>query len=346
MKKPEYPYSYEQLQSSVIDKLREIGHPERIPNWGMIGGGAESGGTWRRNYESYQAIGFRQRLIHEAYDPDLSCKMLGRPLAMPIAVAPMAAAAYLAHEDPFLEIAKACHQCGIAAGIGFPSGKVQGRDMTAICKNSFRIIKPHMNEQILFEELQQSQADGCMAVGIDLDSLAGLKTGDDAGHFGDFTKAYDKELLKEVRKSVSVPFILKGIMSIQDAEAAMEIGADALVVSTHAGYGLDCGYSPLEVLSGIRNVVGPSIELYVDSGIRRGTDVLKALAMGANCVWIGRLMIWGLLLDGANGIAWIIHLLEQEMVRTMRLIGAACCTELDQTCLVPLNDMGSRMLRV
>ncbi len=57
-------------------------------------------------------------------------------------------------------------------------------------------------------------------------------------------------------------------------------------------------------------------------------------------------MIWGLLLDGANGIAWIIHLLEQEMVRTMRLIGAACCTELDQTCLVPLNDMGSRMLRV
>lgn len=61
---------------------------------------------------------------------------------------------------------------------GFPSGKVQGRDMTAICKNSFRIIKPHMNEQILFEELQQSQADGCMAVGIDLDSLADLKTGE------------------------------------------------------------------------------------------------------------------------------------------------------------------------
>lgn len=104
---------------------------------------------------------------------------------------------------------KSLSQCGIAAGIGFPSGKVQGRDMTAICKNSFRIIKPHMNEQILFEELQQSQADGCMAVGIDLDSLADLKTGDDAGHFGDFTKAYDKELLKEVRKSVSVPFYIK-----------------------------------------------------------------------------------------------------------------------------------------
>ena len=73
--------------------------------------------------------------------------------------------------------------------------------MTAICKNSFRIIKPHMNEQILFEELQQSQADGCMAVGIDLDSLADLKTGDDAGHFGDFTKAYDKELLKKIREN-------------------------------------------------------------------------------------------------------------------------------------------------
>lgn len=345
MKQEKYPYSYEELQQFVVQRLREIGHPERVPNWGMLSGGAESGGTWRRNYDSYQSLGFRQRLIHEDAEIDLSAEMLGRRLSMPLAAAPMAVAVELVHENAFVEIAKACGHCGVAAGIGFPSGGVRGRDMVSACENSFRIIKPHRSESVLIEELRRSEADGCFAVGMDLDSIAGLKTGDDPGHFGEITKAYSRDMLSEIRKSVKIPFILKGIMSTQDAEDALEIGADAIVVSTHAGYGLDCSLSPLEVLGSIKNVVGSDMEVYVDSGIRRGTDILKAMAMGANGVLLGRLMIWGLLLDGSDGVEWIFHLLRQEMLRAMRLIGVSDWKSLDHSCLVPLNSMGREILQ-
>lgn len=344
MKKERYPYSYEELQEIVVRRLREMGHPERAPNWGMTGGGAESGGTWRRNYDSYQSLGFRQRLIHEDTEMDLTAVMLGRGLSMPIAAAPMAAAVNLAHENAFLEIAKACENCGVAAGIGFPSGGVRGGDMTAVCKNSFRIVKPHRSERVLAEELRRGEAEGCFAVGVDLDSIAGLKTGDDGGHFGEITKAYGRDMLREIRKDVSVPFILKGIMSTRDAEDALEIGADAVVVSTHAGYSLDCGLSPLEVLGAIKDAAGSDMEVYVDSGIRRGTDILKAMAMGADGVWLGRLMIWGLLLGGSDGVEWIFHLLREEMLRTMRLIGVSDWRSLDRSCLVPLNAMGKEIL--
>ena len=342
----EYPYGYAQLQQIVIQRLKDRGHPERIPNWAMCDGGAESGSTWRRNYESYQALGFRQRLIHPQLDIHLEASMCGRTLAMPVAAAPMAVAINLAHDNAFLEIAEACGRCGVAAGLGFPSGPVQGKDMVEHCANSFRIIKPHRNEEILIHELQRSQEDGCFAVGIDIDSICGLKTGDDAGHFGEISKAYTVEMLRNARESVTIPFIMKGVMSAQDAQAAQMAGADAVVVSTHAGYSLDCTCSPLEVLDEIRQAVGKDMEIYIDSGIRRGTDVLKALAMGADGVFLGRLMIWGLLLDGADGVEWIFCWLRQEMMRAMELMGISNWKELDKSCLRPLNELGRKLLNI
>ncbi len=340
-----YPRDYAELQKLVDQRLRELGHAERIPNWGMVSGGAESGSTWRRNYESYQSVGFRQRVIHPDAGVDLRAEMCGRALAMPVAAAPMAVAVNLAHENAFLEIAAACGQEGIAAGLGFPSGGIRGGDMVSACPNSFRIVKPHRNETLLVEELRRGEAEGCFAVGIDVDAVCGLKTGDDAGHFGEIAKLYSMDMLKEIRTCVKVPFIIKGVMSAADAAAARKAGADALVVSTHAGYGLDCALSPLEVLGEIRSAVGEEMELYVDSGIRRGTDVLKALALGADGVFVGRLMIWGLLLGGADGVRWMLRLLREEMTRTMQLIGVSDWSGLDRSCLVPLNAMGREILR-
>lgn len=339
-----YPHSYTALQTLVARRLEELGHPERIPNWTMQDGGAESGATWRRNYESYQSLGLRQNLIHPQMDIHLTSSMCGRTLAMPVAAAPMAVAVNTVHENAFLEIAMACDRCGVAAGIGFPSGAVRGKDMLAHCPDCFRIIKPHRNEEILIQELLCSQAEGCFAVGVDIDSICGLKTGDDAGHFGEITKPYSMEMLRNVRQNIEIPFIIKGVMSAKDAEAAQAAGADAIVVSTHAGYALDCTCSPLEVLGEIRQAVGQEMEIYVDSGIRRGTDVLKALAMGADSVLVGRLMIWGLLLDGADGVEWIFHLLSQEMLRAMELMGVSNWKELDRSCLLPLNAMGKQLI--
>lgn len=339
-----YPYSFAELQAVVEQRLRDIGHPERIPNWGMISGGAETGATWQRNYDAYRALGFRQHLIHEDQKPDLSAVMCGQKLAMPVAAAPMAVALNMTHENAFVEMGAGCGRAGVATSLGFPAGAVHVRDMLEVCPSVFRIVKPHRNEDVLVEELQRAEAEGAFAVGVDLDSICGLKTSDDPGHFGEITKSYSLEMLKEIRKSVKVPFIVKGIMSGMDAEAARAAGADAMVVSTHAGYSLDCALSPLEVLEEIRSAVGHEVELYVDSGIRRGTDVVKAMAMGADAVLVGRLMIWGLLLGGADGVEWIFHLMREEMIRCMQLIGVSNWKELDRSCLVPLNAMGKEML--
>lgn len=344
MKEKPYSYNYAELQAIVEQRLRDIGHPERIPNWGMISGGAETGATWRRNYEAYQALGFRQRLIHGDTQPDLTATICRTTVTMPVAAAPMAVAVSMIHENAFQKVAEACGRVGVAAGLGFPTGKVHVHDMMDVCPNTFRIIKPHRNEEVLISELQRAEAEGAFAVGIDLDALGGLKTSDDAPHFQEIAKPYSMEMLREIRKCVKVPFMLKGIMCAEDAEAACAAGADAIVVSTHAGYGLDYTLSPLEVLEEIRDAVGHAVEVYVDSGIRRGTDVLKAIAMGADGVFVGRLMIWGLLLDGVDGVEWMFHLLREEMVRSMQLIGISSWQELDRTCLVPLNAMGRGML--
>jgi len=339
-----YPYSYAALQAMVEQRLREIGHPERIPNWGMISGGAESGTTWQRNYDAYRALGFRQRLIHEDVNPNLTAVMCGQKLSMPVAAAPMAVALNMTHENAFVEMGVGCARAGVATSLGFPAGSIHVRDMLAVCPSVFRIIKPHRNEALLVEELQKAEAEGAFAVGVDLDSICGLKTSDDAGHFGEITKPYSLEMLKEIRQCVKVPFIVKGILSGEDAEAARAAGADAIVVSTHAGYSLDCALSPLEVLEEIRSAIGRELEVYVDSGIRRGTDVVKAMAMGADAVLVGRLMIWGLLIGGADGVEWMFHLLREEMARCMQLMGVSSWKELDRSCLVPLNAMGKEML--
>ncbi len=339
-----YPYSYAALQALVEQRLRDLGHPERIPNWGMISGGAESGATWQRNYDAYQALGFRQRLIHEEMEPDLSAIMCGRKLSMPVAAAPMAVALDMTHENSFVEMSIGCGRAGVATSLGFPAGAAHVQDLIPVCPDVFRIIKPHRNEEVLVNELKRAEAEGAFAVGMDLDSICGLKTGDDAGHFGELTKAYTVDMLKEIRSCVKVPFILKGILSGADAEAAKAAGADAIVVSSHAGYALDCTISPLEALTEIRGAVGRELEVYVDSGIRRGTDVVKAMAMGADAVLVGRLMIWGLLIGGADGVEWMFHLLRQEMTRCLKLMGVSDWKQLDKSCLVALNAMGKDLL--
>lgn len=344
MEEKTYPRGYAQLQEVVKQRLQEIGHPERFPNWGMVSGGAESGATWRRNYEAYEALGFRQRLIHADLQPDISAVMCGRKLSMPVAAAPMAAAVNMLGENAFLDMAAGCGRVGAAASVGFPAGPVRVKDMVGACPNTFRIIKPHRNEEVLVSELQRAEAEGAFAVGMDLDAITGLKPGDIPAHFAEITKPYSLDMLREIRKCVKVPFILKGIMSGEDAEAAKAAGADAIVVSSHAGYGLDCTLAPLEVLEEVRAAVGSEMEVYVDSGIRRGTDIIKAMAMGADGVLLGRLMIWGLLLDGADGVEWILKLLREDMIRSLQLIGVGSWKELDKACLVPLNAMGREML--
>jgi len=125
-----------------------------------------------------------------------------------------------------------------------------------------------------------------------------------------------------LRDVTPMKIILKGVMTEEDAELAVEHGADAIVVSNHGGRQLDSSPSTLEALPSIASAVKGKIPILFDGGVRHGSDVFKALALGADLVLVGRPVLWGMSYDGQDGVELVANILEREFARTMALSGA------------------------
>lgn len=132
-----------------------------------------------------------------------------------------------------------------------------------------------------------------------------------------------------MRRNWQGPLVLKGILSVRDARRALELGADGIVVSNHGGRQLDGAPSSISMLPQIVDAVGDRLEVLLDSGIRRGSDVLKARALGAKAVLVGRLPAYGLAVAGERGVTHVLEVLRSELVRTMRLLGCPSLDDLD-----------------
>lgn len=132
---------------------------------------------------------------------------------------------------------------------------------------------------------------------------------------------------KELRDRWPGKFILKGVLHPEDAEKAMAMGADGVVVSNHGGRALDCSVASMEALPAIRDAVGGRLTIFLDSGVRRGSDVVKAVASGADAVLAGRAPLYGLAASGESGVARAIALLQAETTRTMAMLGARTIAE-------------------
>jgi 4-hydroxymandelate oxidase len=129
--------------------------------------------------------------------------------------------------------------------------------------------------------------------------------------------------------------IIKGVLAPDDAVLAVEHGAAAVIVSNHGGRQLDGVPAPITVLSRIVEVVGGRIEILLDGGVRRGTDVLKALALGARAVLVGRPVLWGLTLDGESGVVAVLEHLRSEIDLAMALAGCSRVNDLDAALVLP-----------
>lgn len=139
------------------------------------------------------------------------------------------------------------------------------------------------------------------------------------------------EDLARVRDLWPGPMYVKGILEPDDAEAAVRLGADGVVVSNHGGRQLDGVAASLDALPAIVDRLGPSTPVYLDGGIRRGSDVVKALALGATAVGIGRPYLYGLATDGEAGVGGVLEIFRQEISRTLTLLGCASVAELDRS---------------
>ncbi len=341
----DFPRSLEEIRTIVRESLPE--KYDRMANtWTHISGGCETGSTWRRSIEAFEGLGFVQKGINPVVQEkvDLSVNILGTKWELPIGIAPMSGVIASVCKNTFGEMATAVGNKNIAASVGYPAGPEIHKKMVETGAAVFRIVKPIKDIEKIKEALKSAQEAGCFAAGIDTDSVAGLKAGDNV-NYKDTCDPISMDVLKEIRESIEIPFIIKGVLSEEDARASMELGADAIVVSTHGGSALDYSPSSLEVLPDIVRVVDHKMKVLFDSGIRRGSDIVKALALGADAVLIGRMALWGLVLGQAKGLEWILELLADEMRRILVLLGAEKIGDLDRKALVPLNHIGDRILK-
>jgi L-lactate dehydrogenase (cytochrome) len=156
-----------------------------------------------------------------------------------------------------------------------------------------------------------------------------------------FDEALDWDRIKQFRKMWDGPLILKGIMDVRDAKEALNVGADAIIVSNHGGRQLDGALSSIRALPEIIDAVGDKIEIHLDSGIRSGQDVLKALAMGAKGTYIGRAYVYGLGAMGQQGVTTALNVIHKELDLSMAFCGHRDVRDLDRDILlIPKNFTG------
>jgi len=141
--------------------------------------------------------------------------------------------------------------------------------------------------------------------------------------------------LARIRERWSKPFIVKGILHLDDVRRCLDVGVDGIVLSSHGGRQLDGAVAPLELLPAAREIVGERAELYLSGGLRRGTDLLKAIALGARAVLAGRAPLYGLCAAGGRGVERALHIIEKEALDAMGLLGARSVGELGGQFLAP-----------
>ena len=141
-----------------------------------------------------------------------------------------------------------------------------------------------------------------------------------------------------VRSQWDGPVFVKGVMDAEDAETAVSVGVDGIVVSNHGGRQLESGVAALDVLPRVADAVAGRVELLVDGGIRRGSDVVKALALGARAVLIGRPFVYGLAVAGAAGAEAVLEILRAELRRTLQLMGCSSVADLDREWLLTADS--------
>jgi 4-hydroxymandelate oxidase len=295
-------------------------------------GGVGSGISFINNYKALAALRIKMRVVHGASDPETSMTLLGQKLSMPILGAVVAGAKMnfreiISEEGLATAFIVGAQQAGTLAMTGDgPDPMMYTAGLRVIQENGGRgipITKPRDQAHII-ANLRQAEDAGCVAVGIDVDA-AGILPMRAAGQP---VEPKTVAQLKELVQSTRLPLILKGIMCVEDALAAREAGAAAIVVSNHGGRVLDHVPGSAEVLPQIAQAVRSDIVVLADGGVRSGADVLKMLALGAHAVLVGRPLATGAIGAGADGVQLTLEQMCNELKVAMIYTGCAKVCEI------------------
>jgi len=264
----------------------------------------------------------------DAVIPDTSFELFGEKFKTPVMTA---ALSHLngCHPDGLEEMAKGVRDAGAVMW----SGMGEDEEITRICATgakTIKIIKPHFSNDEFLREMAVAEAQGCIAVGVDVDhAFTHRGEYDDIGGLCLCSGKSTEELASFV-KATKLPFIIKGVLSEQDAKKCLEIGVGGIVVSHHHGL-MNYAVPPLMVLPKIVEVIGGKIPIFVDCSVESGMDVYKAIALGATAASVGRAVMQPLTDGGANGVKLKIEEMTAELAGTMARTAAATLKDIDSS---------------
>jgi L-lactate dehydrogenase (cytochrome) len=372
-----------------IEDLRVLAQ-KRVPRmfYDYADSGSWTESTYRANESDFQQIKLRQRVAINMEGRSIRSTMLGRDVAMPVALAPTGMTG-MQHADGEILAARAAERFGVPFTLSTMS-ICSIEDIAAHTKSPFWFQLYVMRDRDFVERLiDRAKAANCGALMLTLDlqilgqrhkdlknglsappkpTLANLinlcfkprwclgllgtkrrqfgnivghvKGVDDMSSLGEWTaNQFDPRLnwgdVEWIKKRWGGKLILKGILDAEDAKLAADSGADALIVSNHGGRQLDGAPSSIAALPAIVDAVGRQIEVWLDSGIRSGQDVLKARALGARGTLIGRAFLYGLGAMGEAGVATCLEIIAKELDLTMAFCGKTNIEQVDKSILLP-----------
>ncbi|KAG2646813.1 hypothetical protein PVAP13_2KG553500 [Panicum virgatum] len=336
---------YQELAKKALPKM----------HYDYINGGAEDEYTLRENIAAYGRILLRPRVLIDVSKIDMSTTLLGYNMSSPIIVAPTGAHK-LANPEGEVATARAAAACKTVMVLSFSSScKIEEvykrRDVSATLVRraeslGFKAIVLTVDTPVLGRREadirnkmvapRMPNLEGLMSFDDDLDSEGGSKLERFAHETLDPSLSWkDVEWLKSI---TSLPILLKGIVTAEDARKAVEVGAAGVIVSNHGARQLDYAPPTISVLEEVVKAVAGAVPVLVDGGVRRGTDVFKALALGATAVMVGRPVFYGLAARGEAGARHVIEMLNRELELAMALCGCRSVAEVTRRHVLTEGD--------
>ena len=335
---------------------------ERLPQmaYDYFAGGAHDEVTLRENRAAFDRIALRPRVLVDASHRDHSAQVLGRRHATPLLVAPMAFAR-LAHPDAEPGLARAAGAADVTMTVSTRSTTTLEEVAAAADAPLWFQLYVYRDRDVTRSLVERAEAAGYEALVLTVDApLLGrrerdarnrftlpegftvanlvseeqrtLAAGDDSALARYFDSLLDPSLtwadLEWLCSITRLPVLVKGVVRGDDAALAVEHGAAGVIVSNHGGRQLDTALPTIEALPEVAAAVAGRAEVLMDGGVRRGTDVLKAIARGASAVLVGRPLLWGLAVDGEDGARRVLELLRAEFDLAMALCGARTVDEI------------------
>ena len=339
--------------------------PSRV--WAYVQGGSGDERTLRRNRAAFEKVRLRPRVLANVSEVRLDSTVLGQPVSAPIYIAPMAYGREI-HPDAELGIARAAGSQSLLAMYSTLSsdslekiaenspaphwfqlylqpGSDKNRELvTRAQRAGFSAIVLTVDCPVLGVRDSQARAGFAIDESVPIGNGSGIVPPSrapslDQGVFrlrADAAATWDT--VDELRRETSLPLVIKGILTEEDTHQAIRHGAKAVVVSNHGGRQLDGAPAALEALPEVVRAARGQLEVYLDGGVRRGSDILAALALGAKAVGVGRPILWSLALQGGPGVGRYLAALKSELATEMALVGRRNLTEVD-------SSLVSRMVR-